>query len=144
MSSKPRPASSNLEKIDRFTQVIFHRFCTFHDGEYITRNRNEKDESSKRVAAWNKIVADPVWKKMLLKPIANIIHSVVDQVWYRLLNELIKIYALINLTDIMYAKYGIPKEMKARQKILPYFVSGAMFPYPIVDARVPAKKNALW
>ena len=126
MSSKPRPASSNLEEIDRWAN--FDRFCTFHDGEYITRNGNEEYESSKRIAAWNEIVADPVFKKMLLKPISNIIHSVVDQVRYGLLNEFIKEHAPINLTDIMYAKYGIPKEMKARQKILPYLVSGAMLP----------------
>ena len=39
--------------------------------------------------------------------------------------------------------FNSPIRIKTRQNILPICVSGALFPYPIVVAKVPAKKNEL-
>ena len=73
-------------------------FFTFHDGEYITWNRDEKDQSSKSITACDEIIADPVWKEILLKPVANSIHSVVDQIRYGLIlsNEFINEFAILS------------------------------------------------
>ena len=49
----------------------------------------------------------------------------------------------VNITLKAILIYGSPIRMNTKQNIFPVFVSGALFPYPIVVARVPAKKKAL-
>lgn len=88
----------------------FKYFFTFHDCEYITWDRDKKDESSKSITTWNEIVADAVWKEILLKPVANSVHSVVDQIRYGLIlsNEFINELAILSyrhhVSEIWYSE----------------------------------------